>query len=153
MLVEKTIEHLMSKVIGLKLFEMVYGLTELLKVGESGQRPHFYVGNGESKPIQISAFNGVVYFRKNGNITNTDASGESFVGCENLLRVIIPIKLIAIKNRTKLPTDCAYTDDWLAEKIVVEITNKNGALKISTGAAKCEVNAPTWNTNSREIWS
>lgn len=152
-LIEKAVEHMQSKLIGTKIFEKVYQLVELLQAdGQQATHPHEYVGNGVSKPISITAHNGVLYFRKNGTTTIYDSTTtDSFIGCENIMQISIPIKIVAFKNKSKLPIDCIYSDDWLAEQIIVEVTTRNGALKMQTGASKCSINVNSFNTNSREI--
>lgn len=153
MVFQKVIEHISDKLIGLDLFEKVYELVEIMENSEGKRLPHEYISKGSYKPISVTSFNGVAYIRKNGVITNTDASDESLVACSNLMRITVPLKIVAYKNKAKLPIDCKFSDDWLAERVIPAITTKSGTLKQSIGANKISIGFDSYNTDSKQVLS
>lgn len=153
MVFQKVIEHIADKLIGLDLFEKVYELAEIMENAEGKRLPHEYVSNGKYKPISVTSFNGVAYIRKNGTIKNSDVSDESITPCANLMRIEIPLKVVAYKNKVKLPIDCKFSDDWLAERMIPVLTTKSGTLKQSIGANKISIGFDSYNTDSKQVLS
>lgn len=153
MVFQKVIEHIADKLVGLDLFEKVYELAEIMENSEGKKLPHEYVSKGKYKPITVTSFNGVAYIRKNGVITNTDASDESIVACANLMRIEIPLRVLAYKKKSELPIDCKFSDDWLAERMIPVLTSKSGTLKQAIGAMKVSIDFESYNTDSKEVLS
>ena len=153
MVFQKVIEHISDKLFGLNLFERVYELAELMENSEGKKLPHEYISKGTYKPISVTSFNGVSYIRKNGNIKNSDVSDESIVACANLMRIEIPLRVLAYKKKSELPIDCKFSDDWLAERMIPVLTSKSGTLKQAIGAMKVSIDFESYNTDSKEVLS
>lgn len=151
MVFQKVIEHISDKLVGLNLFEKVYELVEIMEDSEGKKFPHYYTSKGVYKPVSTTSFNGMAYLRKRGAITNTDVSDESPVACDNLMRITIPLKVVAYKNKAKLPIDCKFSDDWMAERMIPVLTTKSGTLKQSIGANKISIGFESYNTDSKQV--
>lgn len=114
--------------------------------------PAQYCSFGQFEDVNdFDNYNGISYWRKNGDVSFVDADEDSFVSCSNLMDVNIPLKLIAIIPRTKLKTDDAYSDERTATRIIKTLSGKNSALKTSLNAQWVDIIPNSYTTDNKQI--
>jgi hypothetical protein len=154
MIVQTVIDYLQSKIKTSNIFEGVFGLSDSIVDSSGNKYPCEYIGNGKFKPININAFNGVVYFKKNGDVTNQDvtASFNNKGNCDKIFQIGIPLRVIAFKKKSELPIDCVYSDDYVAETLLAIMNDKHTGLRSSLNAMSCNVSWIAYSTNTILIW-
>lgn len=154
MFVDTVIEYLKNKIQTENKFEKVFGLVDAFVDSSGNKFPTEYIGNGKFKPINISAYNGVVYFKKNGDVTNLNVTSQynHRGNCDDIHSISIPLKIIAFKKKSELPTDCLYSDDYVAEQLLASLMSSNPNLKSTLNAMSVSVSWNAYSTNSILIW-
>jgi hypothetical protein len=112
--------------------------------------PAQYVGGGDLQMIEFDSA-GFAYFRKDGEITQGIV--ENDFGQSQWYEVTIPLRLVAMVNRSAINGDDAFSPDALARQLASSLTFKNGDLRTALTAAKTQVNAANWITDPEQIWS
>jgi hypothetical protein len=112
--------------------------------------PAQYVGGGDLQMIEFDSA-GFAYFRKDGEITQSIV--ENDFGQSQWYEVTIPLRLVAMVNRSAINGDDAFSPDALARQLASSLTFKNGDLRTALTAAKTQVNAANWITDPEQIWS
>jgi hypothetical protein len=112
--------------------------------------PAQYVGGGDLRMIEFDSA-GFAYFRKDGEITQSIV--ENDFGQSQWYEVTIPLRLVAMVNRSAINGDDAFSPDALARQLASSLTFKNGDLRTALTAAKTQVNAANWITDPEQIWS
>ena len=152
-MISEAIEFLSSKLIELNLFEKVYSQVELITNSDDKKIPAVYISDGKYKPIDYSANNGTAYIRKSSLITIAESPLDSTIGCETLTILNIPIRIVAYKKKSKLPFDCSYTEDILAETIISFLSNNTKQFKSVIQAQKVELIFNSIDTDSYQVWA
>lgn len=115
-MVKQVFESLGDKLAGLQLFEKVFPLAEIIdKV--SGSFPAYYVGNGNYRPINLSEYAGVGYFRKEAPIQFNKSERESYVGSEILEEATLPVRLVISVKKELLNIDTKFASSYLTEEM------------------------------------
>jgi hypothetical protein len=151
-MIRDSIEYLVSKIQSLGLFENVYSLVEIVTNAEGRSYPAVYTGNGKYSIIHYSFNNGTAYIRKNGQMIFSEYEVNNYVGCETYSRVVIPLMLLTFKQKNKLPIDCSYTEDLLAETIISYIANNTKDAKQSLNVKQFKITFNSINTDSASVW-
>jgi len=112
--------------------------------------PAQYVGGGDLRMIEFDSA-GFAYFRKDGEITQSIVDND--FGQSQWYEVTIPLRLVAMVNRSAINGDDAFSPDALARQLASSLTFKNGDLRTALTAAKTQVNAANWITDPEQIWS
>lgn len=152
-MIKESIEYIANKIQAMGLFEKVYSLVEIVTNPEGRAFPAVYSGNGKYSIIHYSFNNGTAYLRKNGSITFSDSDVESYNGCSNYQRAFIPLVLVAFKQKSKLPIDCSYSEELLAETIMAYLANNVKDAKQSINVKQFKLSFIDVNTNSAEVWN
>ena len=151
-MIQESIEYIKSKLEQLNLFEKVYSQVEIVTDADGKSFPAVYSSNGKYEIIKYSLNNGTAYIRKDGNIVITESTEETYVGCKTYHVMVIPILIFAFKRKDKLPIDCSYSEDLLAETIYAQLTNETSDYHQSINAKKLKVLIQNINTNSSDVW-
>ena len=122
-MIQEAIQFIAGKIESLGLFEKVYSQVELIINTDNKKIPAVYIAKGKYKPLDYSANNGTAYLRKASQVQIIDSAVETYIGCDTYLQFTIPIRLVAFKKKDKLPIDCSYTEDFLAEAIIYHLVN------------------------------
>lgn len=135
-------------------FEQLYCLAELVKRGD-GSRPMLYSGKGEFQQVNdFDNYNGLGYWRKNGDVNISEAGEERrTASCATFLQYEFPLKFVACIPKDKLPVDDQYTDDDIANEIIVALTGNNNPAKTAIKAQSVNVQAQKYTSNNQEIIS
>lgn len=151
-MIKESIEYLANKIQSIGLFENVYSLVEIVSNSEGRSFPAIYSTNGKYNVIHYSFNNGTAYLRKNGVIQFTEIEGDSFVGCSYYHQINIPLMLVVFKNKSKLPIDCSYSEELLAETIISYLTNNTKDARQTLFARQFKVLFNSINTDSASVW-
>lgn len=152
-MIKESIEFIAKKVSDLNLFQKVYQLVELVTDSENKTIPAVYISKGKYKPVEYSAVNGTAYLRKTGKISVRNVTTETYIGCEESLQIDIPLKLVVYKKKSKLPDDCSFTEEILAETILFHLSNNFTGYKSTVNARRFSLEFESVNTNSVEVWN
>ena len=152
-MIKEAIEFIVQKLTDTNLFEKVYSQVELVTNSDNKTIPAIYISNGKYKPIEYSANNGTAYFRKNGKITIVETESQNYVGCESFYQITIPLKLVVYKKKNKLPIDCSYTEDLLAETIIAYLSNNLVGWKGTINAQRFSIEFTSIDTDSLAVWN
>ena len=132
-------------------FEKNFGLIEIVKNAKGKEGPKEYCNNGEWKEVSnFDNFNGISYWRKNGDVTNEDFNID--ISCDKFLRINIPLKLICAIPKKKTSKDDAYTPDRIINDLTKLLIHSSGSLKTSLKAMRVNVHVPSYKTSSQEIF-
>lgn len=151
-MIKETIEYISKKLTELNLFEKVYSLVEIVTDADGKSFPAVYSSNGKYNIIQYSLNNGTAYIRKNGNITLKQNEDDHYNSCSVYYDVIIPLNIVLFKKKSKLPIDCIFSEDVLAETIIFHFTNNVKDYKSTINSKKFSIKINSINTDSRSVW-
>ena len=133
-------------------FEQLYCLAELIKRGD-GSRPVLYSSQGEFTQVNdFDNYNGLGYWRKNGdvNIGEVDQALNT-VSCATFLQYDFPLKFVCCIPKDKLPIDDQYTDDDIANEMIVALSGNNNPAKTAIKAQSVRVFAQKYTSNNQEV--
>jgi len=147
-LVEDIVTYMNNQLEPLNYFEEIECLAELLDFNEK-VKPAVYSGKGQWKNIEIDNFNGISYWRKNGDVTNERI--ENVVGCQELFEITVPLRMVGIIPRKKLSKDDQYAGDRVARTILKALEDNVMVLKTAIQANRASVEVDSYSTNAREI--
>ncbi len=131
----------------MELYQSVHGLARQLTDGDGKMYPGIYSGNGKYRPLEYSQVSGMVYFRKNGDVTSEDL--EPDVPCDRIAEYSIPLKLISFVRSDKLGLDDIYNDDRIAQSLDNAITARG--LKTAIGAKAASVKVESYSNDRVRI--
>lgn len=152
-MIKEAIQHIELILEQMNLFEKVYSQVELVINSDKKVIPAVYIGNGKYKQVEYSANNGTIYVRKNGNVSFNEIEVIGIPACEVATQVRIPLRVVAFKNKNRLPIDCSYTEDLLAETIIHHLSTNNKGLKKSANALQASIQITGIDTNSSSVWN
>lgn len=149
-MIKNIIEYLNCQLSSLNLFEKQFSLCERITKGDK-IFPAEYKSKGEYVQINnFDKYNGVSYFRKNGDISISDETNTT-TSCGILKKISIPLLLICVIPRKKIEVDNNYTEDYIANKVLKSIITKSGILKQSLKARNIDINVDAYSTDSIKI--
>ena len=128
-MIKESIQFIADKLTELNIFEKVYSQVELV------------------------IDNGTAYVRKNGKISISDIDLTGFPACQIAKQLIIPLRVVGYKRKSKLPVDCSYTEDILAETIFSYLSNNTKDLKRVANAIQVKIKVISIDTNSSNVWN
>src|SRR3990167_8488119 len=142
----------------LDLFNQRLGLCEIIE--EKGSEadisfPAIYCGKDEYKRIEdYDLKKGIVYHRKTGKVTIDPQDDSSVTGCENNIKITVPMRAVAIiKKSSTDEDDNNYIDDKIASNLIVKITRViPKATQLLLKAHTSYVEVTSYNTNRYEVW-
>lgn len=148
----KTItEYINTKLLALNYFQRQYGLCVQITRSDGRKMPAQYLGKGEYMDISnFDKYSGVSYMRKRGSISIADIE-DNLIGCTSLLSINVPLKLIVIVPRKKLPCDDRYAEDKMILSIIKAVTSRSSDLKRSLSAKKASIFITSFNTSNSEV--
>lgn len=151
MFLKEIISHINSKIAETGYFTKSFDLCELKEVGEKSL-PKYYCGGGEWKEVfNVDYEKGLSYIRKNGDVSIDTVDG--IIGCENLLKIGVKLKLIAaIKRMPEQIIDDNYSSDRIALMLLKSIQNNNDkVLKTVIKARQVSISFSSYTTNNADI--
>lgn len=158
-MIETLIDHINDEIEELNLFSDRKGLCEIIEEKQDEVTisfPAVYCGKDEYKRIEdYDLKKGVVYHRKRGSVTVDPKDDESVTGCENNVRITVPMRTVAIlkKNATD-EDDNNYIDDKIASNLIIKITSViPKATQVLLKAHTSFIEITSYNTNRYEIWN
>ena len=125
---------------------------ELVIDSEGKIVPALYISKGKYKLVEYSANNGTAYVRKNGKISLSETEIVGIPACESAYEINIPLKVVLYKKKDKLPIDCSYTEDLLAEAVLFQFNSKQKDLKKAVGAMRSNILVKQIDTDSANVW-
>lgn len=147
-MVDEIVTYLNVQLQELNYFQESLCLCELLEYNDKRQ-PRLYSGKGQYKPIDIDSFNGISYWRRNGEVSKERL--DSIVACDERMLLTIPLRLIAIVPRKKLSTDDAYAGDRMQNTILKALEDDVTSLKESIQAIRVSLEMTSCTDDAREI--
>lgn len=151
-MIKATIQYINGKLEPLNYAEKLYGLCEIIVKGDK-TFPAEYKSKGEYKQINdFDKYNGVIYMRKNGDISISEAD-NTLEACKSLSSVNIPLKLVVIVPRKKLDCDDNYSEDVIAQTIMRVLITKAADFKVALKARQARIQADSYSTDSISVMS
>lgn len=149
-MIKATVQYINGKLEALNYAEKLYGLCEIIVKGDK-TFPAEYNGKGEYKQINdFDKFNGVMYIRKNGDISISDEA-NTLQACGILSNVKIPLKLVVIVHRKKLDCDDKYSEDVIAQTIIRALTTRSPEFKVAMNARQARIQVDSYSTDSMSV--
>lgn len=112
------IERLNLRVESTKIFDQIYPLCELNANGNEKAWVH-YIGNGQAEVItDFDASQGTFFWSKNGKVNIFKSDNIKARSCDTIYQTIYPLTAYLVVNKSHLPCDDAYAEDWLASQVV-----------------------------------
>lgn len=154
-MLKNIIDQLNVLLLATNYFEQLYCLAELVKDGKGDTRPLLYDTKGEF--VQVNNFdfyNGMGYWRKNGDVNISVVDDERQVtACATILEYQFPLKFVCCIPKDKLPIDDQYTDDGIANEMLIALSGNNNTIKTAINAIKVNVIPQRYTSNNQEILS
>jgi len=120
--------------------------------GEFISYPAEYFTNGEYKQIDLDFYNGIIYYRMNGDTSISEVEDDYVSGCDMMLEVKYPMRLVGSIKKDVFNDDDAYTDMQLAENISSIInTTSNRTIQQTYKLEQFKINVTSLNTNRAAI--
>ena len=134
MIVTQVIDEIFARLNAYKLVRHT-GFAELLPDKDAKIIPAIYCSNGDYRHVvdEYDWSEGVAYIRYNGRERSEVTEEKNFIGCQDLLRIIYPLRLVIIgKRKAKRPYE-------VASLVQSKITGLYEALAQSVGAVSVDV--------------
>lgn len=137
-MVKQVFEYLAEKLAALQMFELVIPIAEIIDKMD-GSFPAYYIGKGNYRPIDLSAYAGVGYFRKLSAAQFAKSDRETFVGSETLEEVTIPVRLVLSIKKDILNIDTGFASSYLFEEMIRVFSGNHPLLADKAGVSDVEV--------------
>ncbi len=145
-MINQIVDHLNTRLEELEVFEVSFGLCEIIKKNDTSFPAEY--SNGEFK--SVSDFEGAtVYHRLTGDITSSEADEESSVSCDPFIERNFPMKLVGVVKKT-----CGYNDNEIALFVANKINfSNNKVLRTALKADVVSVEIKNISTDRDKIWN
>lgn len=137
-MVKQVFEYLAEKLAALQMFELVIPIAEIIDKMD-GSFPAYYIGKGNYRPIDLSGYAGVGYFRKLSAAQFAKSDRETFVGSETLEEVTIPVRLVLSIKKDILNIDTGFASSYLFEEMIRVFSGNHPLLADKAGVSDVEV--------------
>lgn len=118
--------------------------------GEIKVFPAEYCSKDQYKHIDFENHKGLIYWRKNGNISHSEI--ESEVDDDGFEQRVFPLKAVLFAPKDYYKTDNNYTEEKFADNVVKSIVfEANKTLRTSLKAVEADFVVTRYNTDRNEI--
>lgn len=132
--------------------ENIYALSELKKFSDE-TRPMLYCSNGEYKKVDNFDLDGsLCYWRLNSNISFESAENNNLRANDKMVRVRIPLRLVAVVRRDSMTEDTSFNAEILGRSLfAVLLENLNGSVRRTIGANMVSMDLNEMDIKSQSI--
>lgn len=150
-MLKSIIDTLNGTLLATNYFEKLYCLSELVKDATGSVRPMQYIALGEYEQVNdFDYYNGVGYWRKTSDVS-VSPYDNPMVSCSNIVQIVYPLKFVCAIPKAKLPIDDQYTDDSIANEVMIALSGNNNAMKGLIKAQSVNVVPLKYTTDNQVI--
>lgn len=130
----------------------LFGLCEIIEK-DKVVRPLQYCGKGDFKNVSdFDQYNGSAYWRKIGPITSQDIDSTSLVASNKMVRLTIPLRVVATCLREKMIIDGPYNAQVFGNSLLKVLNkNLNGNTRQLIGARSITLTLNSLDDNNETI--
>ena len=149
-MVKQVYQYIGEQLRAMQLFEKIFPYAEIITTSH-GLSPVYYVGGGNYQPINLSAFAGCAYLRKNSAIIFQKSSQESLIGSVVNEDAIIGIKLVAAIRKDAITLDQAFDSEIIIEEIFKRLSGRSSAMASCVGVKDAMITIKNGETDREKI--